>query len=110
MTIFLTRTSIQRRNKSFRKSMLARGTLGLLLQFSDLFHFFLIHKYSPHCSLSGNSQEQIEVNLRKLDSDELINYNPKLKDYTPATRIAYARFKGRLMEIREPTQAEGGEM
>ncbi len=50
------------------------------------------------------------MNLRKLDSDELINYNPKLKDYTPATRIAYARFKGRLMEIREPTQAEGGEM
>ena len=53
---------------------------------------------------SGNSQEQIDLCLTQLDSEALIKYNPRLVDYTPATRIAYAKFKSRLEQIKEPDE------
>eukprot|EP00095_Tigriopus_kingsejongensis_P011532 snap_masked-scaffold33_size549341-processed-gene-1.10 protein:Tk11532 transcript:snap_masked-scaffold33_size549341-processed-gene-1.10-mRNA-1 annotation:"trp channel protein" len=68
--------SIRRRNQSMRRSMLARG----------------------------NSKEQIDLTLNQMDSDELVSYNPKLIDYSPATRIAYAKFKSRLEQIKEPEE------
>lgn len=55
--------------------------------------------------------EEINLNLRLLDSDQLVDYNPLLIDYTPATRIAYARFKGRLQDIvDEPEDQPNGEV
>ena len=39
-----------------------------------------------------------------MDSEELLAYNPKLKDYTPMTRMAYARFKHRLADINEKAE------
>lgn len=75
--------------------MLARGSIHLLQQNWPCVSI---------CYFSGNSQEEIEVNLRKLDSEQLLSYNPKLIDYTPATRIAYARFKSKLQEIEEPEE------
>ena len=37
----------------------------------------------------GGSQEEIN----KLSAAELVHYNPLLKNYTPTTRLAYAKFK-----------------
>lgn len=47
----------------------------------------------------GGSQDD----LNKLTADELVTLNPKLKDYTPHTRLAYAKFKslGKLAKLRE---------
>jgi len=59
--------------------------------FSFLFHI-----------CTGNSLEQIKISLRQLNSEQLLSYNPRLVDYTPATRIAYARFKGiGLQDIKD---------
>jgi hypothetical protein len=61
-----TATSISRRNKSLRRSLINRG----------------------------NSKEVAEnFCLLELNSEQLLTYNPKLATFTPTTRIAYARFK-----------------
>ncbi|XP_059081823.1 transient receptor potential protein-like [Tigriopus californicus] len=70
--------SIRKRNQSLRRSLLARG----------------------------NSKDEIDVCLKQLSSEQLVSYNPKLVDYTPATRIAYAKFKSRLDQIKEPDVEE----
>jgi hypothetical protein len=38
-----------------------------------------------------------------MSPEELVAYNPKLVDYTPTTRLAYARFKtlGMMAKLRE---------
>ena len=48
--------------------------------------------------------ELVDGCLDQLDSDQLVNYNPKLVDYTPVTRMAYAKFKTTLEQIREPDE------
>ena len=37
----------------------------------------------------GGSEDE----LHKLSADELVHFNPILKNYTPTTRLAYAKFK-----------------
>ena len=39
--------------------------------------------------LRGSSVED----LNAMTAEELVQYNPKLVDYTPTTRLAYAKFK-----------------
>ena len=93
-----TMTSMKRRNQSLKKSLIARGTSvrisSLLLQLSSVLN------------CAGNSQEEIDSTLRKMSSDQLVSYNPLLEDYTPATRIAYAKFKSKLQQIEEPADDE----
>nr|XP_040566985.1 LOW QUALITY PROTEIN: transient receptor potential protein-like [Lepeophtheirus salmonis] len=45
----------------------------------------------------GSSLENIE----KLSPDQLIDYNPKLKNYTPHTRLAYAKFKSYTIKSKD---------
>ena len=49
--------------------------------------------------LRGTSVED----LNGMTAEELVEYNPKLVDYTPTTRIAYAKFKtlGQIAKLRE---------
>ena len=47
--------------------------------------------------ISGNSQDEIEtLCIRDLNQDQLLAFNPNLAEYTPATRVAYARFRSNV--------------
>ena len=61
-----TATSIRRRNRSLRRSLIKRG---------------------------NSIEDADKLCLSELNSDELVTYNPKLASFTPTTRIAYAKFK-----------------
>lgn len=41
--------------------------------------------------------------LNAMTAEELVQYNPKLAEYTPTTRIAYAKFKtlAQMAKLRE---------
>ena len=45
--------------------------------------------------LRGTSVED----LNTMTAEELVQYNPRLIDYTPTTRLAYAKFKTLGIEI-----------
>ncbi|TRY66970.1 hypothetical protein TCAL_04371 [Tigriopus californicus] len=60
--------------------------------------------FSQH--IGNKPKDEIDVCLKQLSSEQLVSYNPKLVDYTPATRIAYAKFKSRLDQIKEPDVEE----
>ena len=76
-----TATSIRRKNASFKTSLMARG----------------------------NSADMADnICLLELDTEQLVSYNPKLASFTPATRIAYARFKN--MVKKEPLIMEDDEI
>ncbi|XP_040567143.1 transient receptor potential protein isoform X1 [Lepeophtheirus salmonis] len=62
--------SLKRRNTSLKRSLLIRG----------------------------NSREDIEKNLLR-DTNSLLSYNPRLKDVSPAMRIAWAKFKGGFDDV-----------
>ena len=47
------------------------------------------------------SQTEIKVMLTRLNSEELVAFNPHLTDVTPATRRAYAIFKSALIKEEE---------
>ena len=68
-----THTSIRRQQNSLKKSMLKRGS----------------------------SQTEINMMLTRLNSEELVAFNPLLTDHTPATRRAYAIFKSALKTYDE---------
>merc|ERR1711962_1764191 len=68
-----TQTSIRRHRSSLKKSLLIRG----------------------------NSQQEIKMVLTRLNSEELVAFNPHLSEYAPATRRAYAKFKSALSDYHE---------
>ena len=43
--------------------------------------------------LRGNSQDEIKLVLTRLNSEELVAFNPQLSEYPPTARRAYAKFK-----------------
>ncbi len=48
-------------------------------------------------SLRRSIAESERSALLALDANQLVEYNPRLKEYTPATRYAYAKFKSRTL-------------
>jgi len=44
----------------------------------------------------GSSQQEIKMVLTRLNSEELVAFNPHLSDYAPAARRAYAKFRTAL--------------
>ena len=49
----------------------------------------------------GSSQVEIKMMLTRLNSEELVAFNPLLLEHTPATRRAYAMFKSALVNYNE---------
>ena len=68
-----TQTSIKRHHNSLKRSLLVRG----------------------------NSQAEIKMMLTRLNSEELVAFNPKLSEYEPSVRRAYAKFKTALNDYNE---------
>merc|ERR1719483_285578 len=68
-----TENSIRRHRSSLKKSLLQRGS----------------------------SQEEIKVMLTRLNSEELVAFNPLLSEHNPMTRRAYAIFKTALTNYNE---------
>lgn len=56
----------------------------------------------------GNSQEEINMVLTRLNSEELVAFNPMLADLAPEARRAYARFKDALNKYNN--QYDKGEL
>lgn len=54
----------------------------------------------------GSSQMEIKIMLTRLNSEELVAFNPLLTDHTPATRRAYAIFKSALKPHEEISDTE----
>eukprot|EP00095_Tigriopus_kingsejongensis_P010280 snap_masked-scaffold474_size162001-processed-gene-0.5 protein:Tk10280 transcript:snap_masked-scaffold474_size162001-processed-gene-0.5-mRNA-1 annotation:"trp channel protein" len=52
----------------------------------------------------GGSQDD----LNKMNAEELVDFNPRLRDFTPHTRLAYAKFKslGKLAKVSNDGRAE----
>ena len=73
--------SLRRKQNSLRKSLLQRG----------------------------NSAEEI-AGILALNSEELVVYNPKLADFTPTTRMAYARFRNVIKRDLHPHLEEDEEL
>jgi transient receptor potential cation channel subfamily C protein 4 len=48
-----------------------------------------------------------DIDLMQLDADELAQFNPKLRPFTPTTRLAYAKFKSfsRSKKLKSPSGA-----
>ena len=57
----------------------------------------------------GNSAEEI-AGILALNSEELVVYNPKLADFTPTTRMAYARFRNVVKRDLHPHLEEDEEL
>ena len=55
----------------------------------------------------GGSQDD----LNKMTAEELVQMNPKLKEYTPHTRLAYAKFKsfGQVSKLKAGKLPSGGD-
>ncbi len=51
----------------------------------------------------GGSQEDI---WSRLTQEQLVEYNPRLRDHTPQTRLAYAKFKSLGMRARAAAARE----
>lgn len=60
-------------------------------------------------SLRRSVVESERAALLSMDPNQLVEYNPRLKEYTPATRVAYAKFKSRtLVPIKEKREEREG--
>lgn len=57
-------------------------------------------------SLRRQLQHQPDSDLASLDPKRLVDYNPNLSEFTPATRIAYAKF---IMSRKKLEQQPDGE-
>lgn len=56
-------------------------------------------------SLRRHLQHQPNSDLASMDPNRLVEYNPNLSDFTPATRIAYAKFMQGKTKLEE--QSDG---
>jgi len=54
-------------------------------------------KRSSQLSLRRSVVESERAAILSMNSEQLVEYNPRLKEYTPATRVAYAKFKARTL-------------
>ena len=59
-------------------------------------------------SLRRSVVESERAALLSLDPDRLIEYNPRLKEYSPATRVAYAKFKSHTLGVINENSKEEG--
>lgn len=57
-------------------------------------------------SLHRHLQHHPDSDLASLDPKRLIDYNPNLSEFTPATRIAYAKFIMSKKKLEQQTDGE----
>lgn len=57
-------------------------------------------------SLRRSVIESERATLLSMDPNRLIEYNPRLKEYSPATRVAYAKFKSKTLGIINESSKE----
>lgn len=57
-------------------------------------------------SLRRHLRHQPDSDLASMDPNRLVDYNPNLSDFTPATRIAYAKF---MLSRTKAESQSGGE-
>ena len=81
-----------RNRESMRRSSAKRDPIG------SIQNSLKRHETSLKKSMlrRGSSQVEIKMMLTRLNSEELVAFNPLLLEHTPATRRAYAMFKSAL--------------
>ncbi|XP_057378042.1 transient receptor potential protein-like [Daphnia carinata] len=57
-------------------------------------------------SLRRSIIESERADLLSMDPDRIVEYNPRLKEYTPATRVAYAKFKRNTLGVINESNKE----
>lgn len=57
-------------------------------------------------SLRRQLRHQPNSDLASMDPNRLVDYNPNLSDFTPATRIAYAKFMMSKSKVDEQQEGE----
>ncbi|XP_032795125.2 transient receptor potential protein [Daphnia magna] len=57
-------------------------------------------------SLRRSIIESERADLLSMDPDRIVEYNPRLKEYTPATRVAYAKFKRNTLGVINESSKE----
>lgn len=87
----------RREEEGFRRSSLKRDQIGST-QNSIRRHRNSLKKT---LLLRGNSQSEIKMVLTRLNSEELVAFNPQLSEYPPSARRAYAKFKVALDHYHE---------
>ena len=80
-----TENSIRRHRSSLKRSLLHRRASEAEIKVGKA--IFIERKYKPY---------PYQVCLTRLNSEELVAFNPLLSDVDPMTRRAYARFKSAL--------------
>ena len=93
-----TKTELRRSSRaSLNRSSIKRDQIG------STENSIKRHRHSLKKSLlnRGSSQAEIRIMLNRLNSQELVAFNPLLADHTPATRRAYAKFKSALQDYNE---------
>ena len=105
-------------NKDIKKSIRSRESLRRSSAQKDLIgstqNSLKRHETSLKRSMlrRGSSQAEIKMMLTRLNSEELVAFNPLLLEHTPATRRAYAVFKSALanynVKYDNPSMAEAG--
>ncbi|EFX85740.1 hypothetical protein DAPPUDRAFT_309057 [Daphnia pulex] len=58
-------------------------------------------------SLRRSIIESERENLLSMDPERIAEYNPRLKEYTPATRVAYAKFKRNTLGVIDENNQTG---
>lgn len=58
-------------------------------------------------SLRRSIIESERENLLSMDPERIAEYNPRLKEYTPATRVAYAKFKRNTLGVIDENNPTG---
>lgn len=61
-------------------------------------------------SLRRQLQHQPDSDLASLDPNRLVDYNPNLSEFTPATRIAYAKFMLSRSRADDRAQQQEGKL
>ena len=56
---------------------------------------------ASQASLRRSVLESERDAILSMNQDQLVEYNPRLKEYTPATRVAYAKFKAKTLPKQE---------
>jgi transient receptor potential cation channel subfamily C member 4 len=80
-------------NSKVRQSVMRRNPIGSSAELQD--------KYNSRQSLRRYILEHGEETVHQMDAGRLAQLNPNLEGVSPATRVAYAKFKMRKIRFEE---------
>lgn len=83
-------------NAKVRQSVMRRNPIGSSAELQD--------KYNSRQSLRRYILEHGEETVHQMDAGRLAQLNPNLEGVSPATRVAYAKFKMRKIRFEEVYQ------